>query len=151
MNRHVLLTMREHGLRRIIAGMLRTSGHTVVEAFDGPDMRSEMAHSDRAFDVILRDARRDPEAVLSDLARLRDDDCHSRAVLLVGHAPEGYAAEAERVGAMLLALPVKAADLRRALEAQTKKPAAPEGPPVRPEERFGYQVSMSPYSPARVR
>ena len=45
-------------------------------------------------------------------------------------------------------IPVKAADLRNALEGQTRKPAAPgRTAGFAP----GNQVSMSPYSPARVR
>lgn len=147
LNRLVLVTMKEHGLRRIIAGALRTSGHTVVEAFDEPDMRSEMSNAE--FDVILRDARRHPDAALNDVVRLRNAGCATPAVLLVGSVSDGYASEAERLGALLLPAPLRAADLHGALARAEKKPAALSGPPASFDGMT--QVSMSPYSPARVR
>lgn len=127
MNRHVLITMREHSLRRIVAGALRTAGHAVVEAFDEPDMRAEIEHTERPFDVLIRDARRHPDATLNDVVRLRNAGLAMPAIFVVSQVSEGYVSEANRLGVLLLPLPLKAADLRCALE------GLPQVPVTRPE------------------
>ena len=116
MKRHVLVTMREHGLRRIISGALRTAGHLVVEAFDEPDMRSELEHTSRPFDAVVRDARRYPDATLNDVVRMRNAGLAVPAIFFVSHVTEGYMSEAARLGVSLLPLPLKSSDLLAALE-----------------------------------
>ena len=113
---HVLVAMREHSLRRILAGALRCTGFDVVEAFDDADAIDEIVHADRPFDAILRDGRRDPEAVLDALSRIRHADAEAPVLLLVGRTTHpAFAGEARRLGAELLGLPITATELRALL------------------------------------
>lgn len=130
MTRNVLITMREHALRRIVAGALRTDGHAVVEAFDWPDMRAEIDQAERPFDVVIRDARRHPDDTLNDVVRLRNAGLATPAIFVVSQVTDGYLSEANRLGVRVLPLPLKAADLRCALEALPEVPITGEATPA---------------------
>ena len=110
--RHVLVAMKEHSLRRILAGTLRTAGHLVVEAFSDAEMTSEIANAPFLFDAVVRDARKDPQAALDGLARLRAADSDVPAFVLVTKATASFAHEARRLGATVLTVPLTAAELR---------------------------------------
>ena len=113
--RHVLIAMKEHALRRILAGALRSAGHVVVEAFSDTDMMTEISSAATPFDAVVRDGRRDPECVLDGLVRLRAADSHLPVCILVNRATPSFAMEAHRLGATLLGLPLTAAELRAAI------------------------------------
>jgi AmiR/NasT family two-component response regulator len=116
MNRRVLVAMREHSLRRIIAGSLRTAGYAVVEAFEEPDMRWEIESTERPFDAVIRDARRSPEATLDEVVRMRDAEIDVPAVFVVSRMSAGFVSEARRLGVTLLPLPLKSSALFVALD-----------------------------------
>ena len=114
--RRVLVSIADHGLRRLVASVIRTAGHRVVESADDATLLAQIAKE--PFDVLFRDARRDPRAALGALAVLRRLERNLPVVFLTGPKPdEIFERNAHRLGAVLLRTPVDSRRVRTAVAA----------------------------------
>lgn len=116
--RKVLVSMRDHALRRIVANALRKDGMEVVEAFDEAGALDEMRRrSNRRIEALLLDARRETQSVIAAIARARAVDPRLAIVALVVRCDDEFVAGATDAGAIVLRLPMTSRDLRATLDA----------------------------------
>ena len=122
--RRVLVSIADHGLRRLIASVIRVAGHRVTESADDSTLLEKLSSARApesltgAFQVLIRDARRDPRAALGALACLRRVDRTIPVVLIVPADPDDiFERNAHRLGAVLLRTPVDSRRIRTAVAA----------------------------------
>ena len=114
--RRVLIHVKDHGLRRIVAAVLRLDGLDAVEACEREDMlfHANRFRDDEKFEVVICDARREGPKTLSSIGALRRVHPTVPVVLLVVRCDQSFADEAARLGAYLLRLPMTSQELRDA-------------------------------------
>lgn len=110
--RRVVVSGPDEPLRNLAAAVIRGDAHRVVETRDDASLlehvRSALHDPVRGrFDVVFRDARRDPKAALALLACLRRLDRSLPVVLLVKRPGEIFRRNAHRLGALLLEAPIE--------------------------------------------
>ncbi len=117
--RRVLVAMRDHALRRIVASVLRRDGIDAIEAFDENQTLEEIRRvtPDRRIEAVLVDARREPDSVAETIARVRAADSRLSVIALVVRRDDEFVATATSRGAVVLRLPMTSRDLRATLDA----------------------------------
>lgn len=114
----VVVSMRDHALRRIVSSVIRgDGGHDVVEAFDEHELFAELARS--TVESVVLDARRDPIGALDTLSSLREKS-RMPVVLVVTKLDESFVGAASRLGASLLRIPVTSNALKAAVTRVTR-------------------------------
>lgn len=116
--KRVLVSSDDHGLRHLLASVLKRMNLEVVEAGLDRSSRDRVEslpgrRSTRPFDVAIVDARRRPGAALDALSPLC---CLDAATLVIAGSDDVAARAAER-GAAVLRIPVTAAAIRRFVQA----------------------------------
>src|SRR3954470_25060400 len=117
--RRVIVSMRDHALRRIVASVLRRDGIDAIEAFDDEQTLEELRRStpERRVEAILVDARRDSFAAITTIARMRGCDASLALIALQVRRDDDFALAATNRGAVVLRLPMTSRDLRATLDA----------------------------------
>jgi DNA-binding response OmpR family regulator len=108
----VLVSMRDHALRRLVANVLRADGVVVVEAFDMEATFEELRRSNHLVQAILLDARRDSFETTVEIARLRAIDPNVGLIALNVRRDEAFEGAANRRGALVMQLPMTSRNLR---------------------------------------
>ena len=114
----ILLAHGDRELRGLIALVLRSDGHQVVEAADGSELLEAIASlvidGDRPFDVIVSAQAMPGLPGVSVLTGLRSRGRRTPFVLMTGHPL--VQAQARRLGAVVLDRPFDAATIRRVIQ-----------------------------------
>jgi CheY-like chemotaxis protein len=126
--RRILVANGDRELRRLLAIVLRSDGHEVVEAADGSELLEAIASlvidGGRPFDLIMSAQAMPGLPGVSVLTGLRARGRRTPFVLLTGHPL--VQAQARRLGAVVLDRPFDAAAIRRAVQ-QAEELVSPEG------------------------
>lgn len=116
--RRVIVSMRDHALRRIVASVLRRDDIDVIEAFDDPQTLDELRRAtDRRVEAVLVDARRDSFAAITTIAKARAADPGLALIALMVRRDDDFVRAATTRGAVVLRLPMTSRDLRATLDA----------------------------------
>lgn len=117
--RRVIVSMRDHALRRIVASVLRGDEIDAIEAFDDPQTLDELKRStaERRVEAVLVDARRDPFAAITTIAKARAADPSLALIALMVRRDDDFVRAATSRGAVVLRLPMTSRDLRATLDA----------------------------------
>jgi CheY-like chemotaxis protein len=114
----ILLAHGDRELRGLVARVLCSDGHLVVEAADGSELLEAIASlvidGDRTFDVIVSAQAMPGLPGVSVLTGLRSRGRRTPFVLMTGHPL--VQAQARRLGAVVLDRPFDAATIRRVIE-----------------------------------
>lgn len=118
----VLVGIRDHAFRRIIASVLGEASE-VIEACTPDDVLFEVRRSTvqdemhRPIHAAVLDARKDPDAVLETLERVRRTHGRIALVVLTGHhADETFVEATQRLGAHLVKVPLRSHDLHATVQ-----------------------------------
>lgn len=119
----VLVGIRDHAFRRIIASVLGEAAE-IVEACTPADVLFEVRRSKvddelhRPIHAAVLDARKDPEGVLDTLEHVRRTHGRIALVVLAGHHADDFFVDAVlRQGAHLVKVPLRSHDLHATLRA----------------------------------
>src|SRR5262245_15628059 len=119
----ILLAEDDVQMRRLVAAVLRSAGHRVVEASDGTEVLERIESTiwrDRQdlFGVIVADMNMPALTGLDVLAALRSANVNTPFILITAYGDAGIRAEAEWLGACaVLDKPFLFEDLQRAVAA----------------------------------
>lgn len=145
-NGRILLAEDDVQMRRLVATVLRSAGHCVVEASDGTEVLERVESTiwhDRhdLYGVIVSDMNMPALTGLDVLAALRASAVETPFILITAYGDAGVRAEAEWLGAnAVLDKPFSFQDLERAVAValrgtrerpRTKRPSATRPHPTR--------------------
>lgn len=118
----VLVAGPDPRMRIVLASVLRREGYDVAQSADDPELLDHVARAlssppwHEPIDALVLDARDEGRSTLDLLAKLREQDWATPAIVVIARGDEEAADEATRLGASLvLAMPIDPDDLRGAL------------------------------------
>ncbi len=103
--RRVVVSMKDHALRRIVSSVMRAGGDLdVVETFDDPELFAELVRT--SVESVVLDARRDPLGALDTLSSIREKSRTPVVLVVMSKVDDAFVDAAGRLGGTLLRIPV---------------------------------------------
>lgn len=115
----IVVSMRDHALRRMVAAVMRVdSDLDVIETFGEPDLFAEMSRA--PVESIVIDARRDPIGALDTLSSIRERSRIPVVLVVMSKPDDAFVDAASRLGGSLLRIPVTTSALKAAVTPVTR-------------------------------